>query len=444
MILIKNDDINRFRSVFNTNTGDYIRSGIIDDNGKETNKDPFMTSFPELIDIGIMGSCIHGQLGLCKASDVQCYQDGLNTKLNNMSLTDYKKIIDECAGKTFQVALGGRGDPDQHEHFDEILRYTKENNIVPNYTTSGIGLTKEHVKLSKKYCGAVAVSWYSRLNKPELALRDRCTEGFKKVYKDESDIPVLFTLGGDSNTVKWNAQSYVINGEDYRWDELHHMYYSDTAQHYGVYKVYNEVREHNYTIKSIQNLVRAGVTTNIHFVLSNSSIEEAILRLKYNGFPKGINAVIFLLHKPVGLGQMNEVLTLEDPRLIEFFDLIEHKKLGYKVGFDYCTVPGLLNMCKSIDRVSMETCEAARWSMYITSGMIALPCSFDNQAKVYGVDLNEVGNIQTAWDSNEFNAVRRILESRCSGCKDRGDCLGGCPLMDSITLCNRTERKRGS
>ena len=44
-------------------------------------------------------------------------------------------------------------------------------------------------------------------------------------------------------------------------------------------------------------LVKAGVKTNIHYVLHKDSIIEAIQRLKEKTFPEGINAVIFLLHK---------------------------------------------------------------------------------------------------------------------------------------------------
>ena len=54
-------------------------------------------------------------------------------------------------------------------------------------------------------------------------------------------------------------------------------------------------------------LLDAGIKTNIHYVLGNNSIDEAIERLKNNDFSKGINAIIFLLHKPVGLGQENNV-----------------------------------------------------------------------------------------------------------------------------------------
>lgn len=57
-------------------------------------------------------------------------------------------------------ALGGCGDPDQHENFAEILEVCRQNKIVPNFTTSGFGMTKETALLCREYCGAAAVSWY--------------------------------------------------------------------------------------------------------------------------------------------------------------------------------------------------------------------------------------------------------------------------------------------
>ena len=51
----KIDRENKFISFFNTQTGFYIRTGILDEAGMDTGADPFMTSFPELIDVGIMG-----------------------------------------------------------------------------------------------------------------------------------------------------------------------------------------------------------------------------------------------------------------------------------------------------------------------------------------------------------------------------------------------------
>jgi len=141
------DKENKFTELFDPKTAFYIRSGIIE-NGKDTDIDPFMRNFPQLADIGIMGRCEHGKSGLCVKSGIQCYQNGLNTEKDNMTTENFKKIVEQCKGKVFQFALGGRGDVDQHENFEEILKLCCENGIVPNFTTSGLGLTAEKAKIS--------------------------------------------------------------------------------------------------------------------------------------------------------------------------------------------------------------------------------------------------------------------------------------------------------
>ena len=323
-----------FISCFNQETGFYFRTGILED-GKDTGVDPFMASFPELLDVGIMGHCIHGKIGLCQKAGIGCYQDG------------------------FQFALGGCGDPDQHEHFEEILKVCKENGIVPNFTTSGFGMTKALAKLCKQYCGAVAVSWYRS----------------------------------------------------------------------------------PYTLKAINLLLAEGVKTNIHYVLSKSTLTEALQHLrrdelnnsidrnKFNSqgdlaqsyshntlqFPKGINAVIFLLHKPVGLGTKEDMITKDNKDFLNFLDLVNEREFPYKIGFDSCTVPALINLDK-VDPNCLDTCEGGRWSAYITPDMKLLPCSFDNQEQKWAVDLAQY-SIAEAWESNTFNDFRNHFSHSCPDCK---------------------------
>ena len=93
-----------------------------------------------------------------------------------------------------------------------------------------------------------------------------------------------------------------------------------------------------------QQLLDAGVKTNIHYVLGQNSIEEAIERLQKNDFPKGINAVIFLLHKPVGQGTAENVLLADDSRVKDFFAQIDAQHT-FKVGMDSCQVPVAVNFC---------------------------------------------------------------------------------------------------
>lgn len=344
-----------FVSAFDTETGAYVRSGILDGNGKDTGVDPFMASFPHLIDVGIMGHCIHGKTGLCVKAGIGCYQSGLNISQDNMKLEDFKWIAEQCKGRCNQFALGGRGDPDQHEKFEDILKICRENNIVPNFTTSGFGMTDDIAKICKKYCGAVAVSWY----------------------------------------------------------------------------------RNEYTFNAIDLLLKQKIKTNIHYVLGDNSIDEAIERLEKNDFPKGINAIIFLLHKPVGLGSKKNMLRFDDPRVKKFFKLFETPH-PFKVGMDSCNVPGALNLCKHIDVNSLDTCEGGRYSCYISSDMKMVPCSFD-QEKKYEVDLKK-NSIEEAWNSDKFNEFRNKMKNSCPNCKIRNLCMGGCPLMPDIVFCDRKER----
>ena len=243
MIRVIKDKKYNFTSVFNDRTGEYLR-------GIDRDDDPFMAEYPHLIDVGVMGGCEHGRSGLCMKAGIKCYQNGLKQIEPNMTLDNFKKIIDWSKGRMFEAALGGRGDVDMHENFEEILAYSRANGIVPNFTTSGLGMTPEKAAICKKYCGAVAVSMYSRLADivPELAVRRVHSEKNRKIYKSEEDIPVKFTLGNIDENCMWDAPSYNINGLIYGWDELHHMYYSDEPQEYEFYRVYNEKQDPNYTM----------------------------------------------------------------------------------------------------------------------------------------------------------------------------------------------------
>lgn len=342
-----------FLSFFNEDTGEYLRTGVMK-HGLETDTDPFMSSFPELLDVGIMGHCTHGRSGLCVKAGIECYQDGLHASAPNMLLSDFEEIVWQCRNNTYQIALGGCGDPDQYEHFADVLKLCRANGIVPNFTTSGFGLTPQLASLCKEYCGAVAVSWYRS----------------------------------------------------------------------------------KYTSDAVQMLLQAGVKTNIHYVLSQGTILEAIDRLRHDDFPEKINAVVFLLHKPIGLGSKQQILRPGNSSVWEFFDLACNKNHKFKIGFDSCAIPGLVS--HTIDLNSIDTCEGGRWSAYISSDMKMFPCSFDNQAKRWAVDLR-THTIQEAWDSSVFEDFRNHLRNSCPSCEYQSVCMGGCPICPEIVLCERKQ-----
>lgn len=350
--VIKVDKKNRFKSYFDPNTGFYFRTGVIDKDGKDTGVDPFMASFPELIDVGIMSKCVCSHL--CK---VGCYQKAAEKQGENMSLKNFEKICKEASGKTYQFALGGAGDVDTHEHFEEILKMCRDYNIVPNFTTSGLMMTEGKAKICKKYVGACAVS-----------------------------------------------------------------------EHFA-----------EYTDKAINMLIAAGVMTNLHYVVSNKTIDDAIYKLKNHAFRKDLNAIVFLLCKNVGYATADDILDINDPRVQEFYKLLDDPDLPYTVGLDSCQIPAVVNFAPNINPNCYDTCEGGRWSAYITPDMKLLPCSFDNQELRWAYDISD-DTIQNGWDSEIFEDFRSHFKNSCSACKNKKDCMGGCAIRREIVLCNRKEK----
>jgi radical SAM protein with 4Fe4S-binding SPASM domain len=244
-----------------------------------------------------------------------------------------------------------------------MIKYAREHNIVPNFTTSGYGLDFKILPEVKKYCGAVAVSYYRNF----------------------------------------------------------------------------------YTHRAIEALLAHGIKTNIHFVLGNNSIDEAIDWIENKKVPSGINRVIFLLHKPVGNGQENNVLSFDDPKVKHFYSLFNQEENCLMAGFDTCTAPALIHFADQIAKSSYDTCEGGRFSAYVTPDFKLLPCSFDGDHK-YAVDLN-LHSVEEAFNSASFDGFRDKFRRKgksdnhteCRTCEHQDLCLGGCPLMKSIVLCDEIQ-----
>lgn len=357
MIYYKDKKYN-FIEYFNEHNGTLVRSNVFA-NGIETDIIPTKRTFPELVDVGIMGTCQASKHGICLAAGIDCYQYAPNRHRENMKLENYLKILKQCTGRTFQIALGGAGDPNKHEEFEQILRATVEHRIVPNLTTSGFEISSEEISLIKKFCGAVAVSYYSRLDQ----------------YDNETN-PM--------------------------------------------------------TISAIRELINAGCTTNIHYVLSKDSIKEAIKRIENGLFPEGINAIVFLLYKPVGLADKNKMLSANDIEYLNFLHILNKGNFPYKIGLDSCQAPAINNFCPHIAQDAIEFCDAARFSMYIDCRMKAYPCSFGHEHLKYEVDLDNI-SIKDAWLSHQFELFRKYQEYSCIGCKV-SECRN-CALDLGLNVC---------
>ncbi|MGD2071929.1 MAG: radical SAM protein [Candidatus Thorarchaeota archaeon] len=323
----------RYELFFNTKTGIEVLCGV------KPKSDPFRLMLPSMCDIGIMGSCPNR----CAF----CYQSSI--KEPHMKLKDFKIIIDQVKHHTNQVALGGRGDPNHHPHFKEILEYCVENNVVPNYTTSGKNLTDEQVELSKM-CGAVAVSDY----------RKKFTFNAFNKFSDAR--------------IKTNIH-FMLTRQTY-YDALKILYGSNP------------------------------------WVTRTHNIEKADIKLEK------INAVIFLLFKPQGNGKNLLDLIPTSYQLMVFAERVLDPKCQFKVGMDSCLVNHVKRFIGDLDPIqemSIDTCESARMSTYISPSMKMIPCSFANHEK-YGVPL-EGTTIKEVWNKSEpFKIFRKRLMKNKNCC----------------------------
>ena len=340
MKIIHNKD-QHYSILFNDKNGFFSR---IEERGFS---EPFWSKYgPELLDVSITNWCDKN----CSF----CYRSS-NTEGTHMTLEDYLFLMEQIKNiNVLQIALGG-GNPNQHPHFIKILEITrKNNNIVPNYTTNGRGLSDDVLKASKEFCGAVAVSAYAP-------------------YKE--------------------------------------------------------------MVQAIEKLTNYKIMTNIHFVLDAKSIDTAIDWLTNPPhFLEHINALIFLNFKPIGRASNKKLLLNTSTRLEEFFSLIQ-KEYTFRIGFDSCSVSGIVKNMK-IDPRCIDGCDGARFSMYINENLDAFPCSFLSSDKDYGISIKEKPLLEI-WQNNPgFIKFRNLLKQNdCEFCQEAIICKGGCPINKEINLC---------
>ena len=141
-----------YAQFFNKTTGFNVRMG------KTVDDDPSWCPLgPEILDCEIS---INGCPRVGGASCKFCYKNNTDKPATNMTLENFKKIVNKFPANLSQIALGITGvqtNPD----FIEMLRWLREvKGIVPNYTLSGADLNDEIFEATLKYCGRVAVSVY--------------------------------------------------------------------------------------------------------------------------------------------------------------------------------------------------------------------------------------------------------------------------------------------
>ena len=142
-----------------------------------------------------------------------------------MTFENFKRIVDECKGKCFQLALGGRGDVDQHENFKEILQYCRENNI-------------ETVNVNQGYtrCSALVVN-----DKAVITADKSIEKGMKN-----NGVEVLLISAG--NIVLEGFDYGFIGGASFS-DNNTIYFFGDITKHLDYYKIKEFTSKHNSIIE---------------------------------------------------------------------------------------------------------------------------------------------------------------------------------------------------
>ena len=222
--------------------------------------------------------------------------------------------------------------------------------------------------------------------------------------------------------------SYTTNGRGLAKDILQTSKDYCGAVAVSAYEPYHEME------KAIKLLIKYGVKTNIHFVLTNKSVNYAINWLAHpSTILNEINSVIFLNYKPLGKFQNRSLLLRNSDKIKHFFNLAVRQN-RFKIGFDSCLVSGIAKFTK-IDPRFFDFCDAGRFSMYISEDLKMFPCSF-MAGKYPGASVDK-NNILDAWQNGVlFKSIRsRAYDETCLACSEFGICKGGCPIFSEINVC---------
>lgn len=228
--------------------------------------------------------------------------------------------------------------------------------------------------------------------------------------------------------------SYTTNGQGMN-DEI----YKATKEYCGALAVswYSPYID---ALEVIERSNENNIKINIHFMLNQSTIKEAISLLHNELILNRVNAVIFLNYKPIH--SSSDLCLKEDANLNEFMNAVKETKYC-KIGFDSCMISFLTKLSGSLKMETIDFCEAARFSAFISEESIMYPCSFMCDTNNKGVDLKKY-SIQEVWNNgNIFKLTRKALGypgsqknpiSKCKYCEQYDFCHGGCQFFD-INMC---------
>ena len=222
--------------------------------------------------------------------------------------------------------------------------------------------------------------------------------------------------------------SYTSNGEGLTNEILGATKQYCGAMALSLYPPYERYDE------KVKRIADYEIKLNLHVILKDDTID--LLSTWFKEPPAwfdDINAVIVLNYKPIGGSQ--DMMVRDRGRLKAFY---ENASLcqSIKIGFDSCCVPGIVTWMNA-NPALIDSCEAARFSAFISEDLKMYPCSFMANTENYGDMRDE--RLLDIWQTHPAFVKHReaISNNSCAGCKHHAVCHGGCVFMPEINQCGQ-------
>lgn len=340
---------------------------------------------------------------------------------------DGKVIIQKHTGQNYITYF------DQKSGF--FVRKEDKNTEEPFWSKDGPELLDISIT---NYCENQCNFCYRHSNKKG---KHMSMEDFQCIIEQAEDIGVLQIAlgGGNPNQHPQFAEilklvrkhnivpSYTTNG-----DGLSHEILSATADYCGAMAVsYYPSKSFDF-VKLLEKIKEYHIKTNVHLILNSSTIDFATKWLiSPPDFFNNVNALIFLNYKPIN---KSLDLSIKDKSKIETFFRTASECKTIKIGFDSCCISGIAQWM-NVYPFFMESCEAGRFSAFISEEMQMYPCSFMANTDSYE-DLRKHNMIDIWRNSNVFTGFRNIIQNcHCKECKFERLCNGGCHFLPEINFC---------
>ena len=176
--------------IFNKKDGTMLTWG--EDKDKEASRFPA----PTILDIEITT--------ICKGGCPFCYKSNTSNG-KNMSLENFKHILDIFPRTLTQIAFGADADLTANPDLWKMMEYAREKSIVPNITAAWFD--EETADKLAKYCGAVALSRYEHS-------KDKCYDSVKMLTdRGMSQVNMHFMLAEETYQQCLNTLDEIATDE---------------------------------------------------------------------------------------------------------------------------------------------------------------------------------------------------------------------------------------